>query len=81
MLGYDVPMSGLVLLGAFTAMELYGAFRSPLRATVDFTGHFGGLATGVIAALLIRREAAARQMSWVKASEPVEVAADEGEGR
>lgn len=73
-------MTGLILLGGFIALELFGALRSPLRNKVDFTGHFGGLASGIVAALLIRREAAARQMTRSKPSETDMAEASRGDG-
>jgi len=63
MFGYDVPMTGLVVLGGFIANEIVG-MRFFYGRHIGYFSHFAGMAAGAIAALLIRRENAQRRMTW-----------------
>jgi membrane associated rhomboid family serine protease len=49
-------MTGLAVLGVFLGLEIAG-LRSGRVKNTDFTGHFGGLATGAMMAWKIRTEA------------------------
>jgi len=62
-MGVEVPMTGLVALGALTAFELASTRIPSLASTIDLAGHFGGLLFGSAAALLVRMEAGQNLMT------------------
>lgn len=61
--GYEIPMTGMIILGMFTAFEVASTRIPALATTVDLVGHFGGLISGSVAALLIRRQAGQNLMT------------------
>lgn len=53
--GYDTPITGMMILGVLVGLEVLNARFKPL-GNVDHAGHFGGMAAGMLAAWVVRRE-------------------------
>lgn len=58
--GYDLPLAAWMFVGVFGAAELIGLLRRG-KTTIDHAGHLGGLASGVAAAMYLRRKAGERE--------------------
>ena len=61
-MGYQVPMTGMTLLGLFGGLELLTAWKGSSVVT-DYAGHLTSMAAGIAAAWYIRRQAAQREMT------------------
>jgi rhomboid-like protein len=54
--GVEVPLVAWMLVGLYTAGELFGMFRLRRKTTTDHAGHVGGLLAGVAAAYRIKQQ-------------------------
>jgi len=70
--GYDAPLAAWMFLGFFAVAEIVGLVRRR-KTTIDHAGHLGGLASGVAAAMYLRRKASEREdiMRGTSTSAPV----------
>ncbi|GAB7350904.1 hypothetical protein MBLNU459_g1418t1 [Dothideomycetes sp. NU459] len=61
-MGYQLPLTGMTMLGVLGGLEILAAWKGP-SLTTDYAGHFTSLTAGVLAAWYVRRQAAAKQMT------------------
>lgn len=54
--GVEVPYVAWILVGLYTAAELFGMARVHRKTTTDHAGHLGGLVAGALAAYHIRQQ-------------------------
>lgn len=54
--GVEVPFVAWMLVGLYTAGELFGMLRLRRKTTTDHAGHLGGLLTGLAAAYHVKRQ-------------------------
>ncbi|KAM0722968.1 hypothetical protein Q7P37_001166 [Cladosporium fusiforme] len=66
--GVDVPYVAWMLVGVYTAAELFGMIRLHKRTTTDHAGHLGGLISGVLAAYHVSNQ---RPAAAAPSSEPL----------
>ena len=52
--GVEVPFVAWMLVGLYTAGELFGMLRLRRKTTTDHAGHLGGLISGVAAAYYLK---------------------------
>lgn len=57
--GYELPMAAWTFLGFYAVAELVGLVRRG-KTTIDHAGHLGGIASGVAAAMYLRKRASER---------------------
>jgi len=75
--GYDLPMAAWTFVGFFALAELVGLVRRR-RTTIDHAGHLGGLASGVAAAMYLRKQANERaERDGVMKAVPAPVVSDD----
>lgn len=67
--GVDVPFVAWILVGLYTAGELFGMLRLRKKTTTDHAGHLGGLLSGLAAAYYIKSRQ--QQQQQPKASSDV----------
>lgn len=61
-MGYQLPITGMTVLGLFGGLEFLAAWKGTSLIT-DYAGHLTGLTAGTAAAWYIRRQAAQRHMT------------------
>ena len=73
-MGYQIPMTGMTLLGLFGGLEVLTAWKGTSMAT-DYAGHLTSMAAGIAAAWYVKRQAARREMTRkdFSPSEPTDV--------
>jgi rhomboid-like protein len=54
--GVEVPLVAWMLVGLYTAGELFGMLRLRRKTTTDHAGHLGGLLAGVAAAYHVKKQ-------------------------
>jgi rhomboid-like protein len=54
--GVEVPFVAWILVGLYTAAELFGMVRLHKKTNTDHAGHFGGLVFGVVEAYRIKQQ-------------------------
>jgi membrane associated rhomboid family serine protease len=54
--GVEVPFVAWILVGLYTAAELFGMIRLHKKTNTDHAGHFGGLVFGVVEAYRIKQQ-------------------------
>ena len=69
--GVEVPYVTWILVGLYTAAELFGMLRLHKKTNTDHAGHFGGLVFGVFEAYRIKKQQPAPSVQEMKHT-PVE---------
>jgi rhomboid-like protein len=70
--GVEVPFVAWILVGLYTAAELFGMLRLHKKTNTDHAGHFGGLMFGVFEAYRIKQQVRPEQSVPVMKRTPVE---------